>query len=1341
MIYSATDIETLLQELEASGCGIDKAHLRTILKRDIRSYPLRLASPPLGSPSLLDRVQNKPDAEGTLRQLRKLRLKERRNEVYIPPQAKASLQASDDERFSLMEKVDEFLVSREKVLLLLGDSGAGKSIFNLQLERRLWQDYQKTTGRIPLFINLPAIDKPEQDMIAKQLRRSEFTEPEIREMKERREFILICDGYDESQQMNNLYSSNRLNEDGEWKVQMVISCRSEYLGADYRYRFQPGDRNHPEPELFREAVITPFTSDQVHDYIKQYVLKNQVLWKAREYVQALNVIPGLKDLVKNPFLMTLSLEVLPRMVDPGEHLSATQVTRVALYDQFMEHWLERGKKRLSEKNLSPQAKAALESLVDEGFTRNGVEFLKKLAVAIYKEQDGQPVVRYSRFKDEGSWKAMFFGREDEKQLLREAGPLVRGGNQYRFIHRSLLEYGLALSIFDPQDWKENSMPASMSGRRGSTSSTYSFRVRSSIRAIASAEQGLDINSPIAWRYFIDEPSVLQFLSERVQQEPVFRQQLHDYIEYSKSDEKWRTAAANAITVLVRAGAMFIHADLGGIRIPGADLSYGVFESAQLQDADLRQVNLRGTWLQQADLSNSQMSGVEFGELPYFHENDGIYCCVYSPDGNSLAFSLDNGIIKVYSTSTRELIQTLTGHDGIIRSVTYSPNGDRIASGCRDCTVRVWDTESGSCVQILIGHVGEVNSVAYSPRGDTIASSSDDSTVRVWDVKTGDSRLTLSGHTGWVVSVIYSPNGHQIASGGGGDYTVRLWDVETGECLRILSGHSETVWAVAYSPQGDRIVAGGNDRTVRIWDIGSGICYRVLTGHSGCVNVLTYSVQGDMLVSAGDDKTIRLWDVETGSCRQILKGHTSNVMRVVFSLRGDTITSASTDGTVRLWDVGSGVTRQVATGHYRSIVNITHSRQGEQVDSCSEDGSISRWDVESGACLRVLSTNMSSVWSVTYSPHGDLFACMDYDPAIRLWDVESGDCRHILIGHQNLSSGPVFSTQGNQIASGDFSGIVKIWDVGTGECRHTFTGHTDYVTSMVYSPKGNQLATGSWDYTIRLWDVESGDCLHTLRGHDNYVTIITYSPQGDSLASASADSTVRMWDVESGDCRNILIGYVKIIAYSPSGHHIVSTSTDGPVKTWDAETGECHLTLIGHTSQVKAIVYSPKGDQVITGSTDKTIRLWDTSSGQCRVVVQTFDNIAQSIAWSTEPYYNCFITGYDNGVVRMWQVTDENGACSVRLRWGSMNGELGVGGASIQGVRGLSQLNEQLLKQRGALGEPYVRLREANKKLISMASVVSTLKRTPSKLVQDPAPPACPSVEQSEHKEEENKDSD
>jgi hypothetical protein len=76
-----------------------------------------------GSLSLLDRVQGGPDVEGTLRQLRRQRLKGRGSIVYIPPNAKAGLHAADEVRFPLMEKVEKFLASDQKVFLLMGDSG------------------------------------------------------------------------------------------------------------------------------------------------------------------------------------------------------------------------------------------------------------------------------------------------------------------------------------------------------------------------------------------------------------------------------------------------------------------------------------------------------------------------------------------------------------------------------------------------------------------------------------------------------------------------------------------------------------------------------------------------------------------------------------------------------------------------------------------------------------------------------------------------------------------------------------------------------------------------------------------------------------------------------------------------------------------------------------------------------------------------------------------------------------------------------------------------------------------------------------------------------------------
>ena len=167
----------------------------------------------MDSSLLLDQVQNKPSVEPALRNYQRRRLleQEQRNPVYIPPQAKATREAPDDELFDLTDKVNEFLYGDQKVLLLLGDSGAGKSTFNMELEIDLWKAYNKDKKRIPIFVTLPAIDKPEHDLIAKQLRKYDFNDAQIQELKSYREFILICDGYDECQKKDNLYTSNRLN--------------------------------------------------------------------------------------------------------------------------------------------------------------------------------------------------------------------------------------------------------------------------------------------------------------------------------------------------------------------------------------------------------------------------------------------------------------------------------------------------------------------------------------------------------------------------------------------------------------------------------------------------------------------------------------------------------------------------------------------------------------------------------------------------------------------------------------------------------------------------------------------------------------------------------------------------------------------------------------------------------------------------------------------------------------------------------------------------------------------------------------------------------------------------
>jgi len=1224
-----TVAEILLRELKTSGDTKKRALYQACQDNRPIEYPLGITLPDLASPSLLDRVQNSLDVEVQLRVFRRRRTNGRDSAVYIPPQAKASLQATDDTRFPLMGRVKEFLGGDQKVLLLLGESGAGKSTFSSELEFDLWQSYKGKTGRIPLHINLPAIDKPEHDMIAKQLRMDEFTEHQIREMKHYRKFILICDGYDECQQTRNLYMSNRLNQPGEWDVQMVICCRREYLGSDYRDRFQPGNRNQlMDSPLFQEAVFTPFSVDQIEAYLEQYVSMYKPLWGVKDYKKAIDLIPSLKDLVKNPFLMALSLDVLPRMVGSEQRPSSVRVTRVALYDLFIEQWLERGRKRLSEKDLIPQAKEAFEKLCSEGFTLHGFRYLKRLAIAIYKEQDGHPVLKYSQLTEKDALLC-----RTEKQLLLEACPLTRNGNQYQFLHQSILEYLLAHVVFDPKD-RMNSAALEPVLRLRVESSTKSFETNGSDEETkANLRQEPDPNSPLVWKSFVKEHSLLHFLEERVHQEQVFKDQLMMYIEHSKEDMKWSIAAANAITILVRAGVQFINRDLRGVQIPGADLSYGVFDSVDLQEADMRGVNLRGAWLRESELSGADMTGVQFGELPFLTMCSDVCSCAFSPDGTSFAVGLGIGDIRVYSTSTWEMIRALTDHDIGTLHIAFSPDGNLIVSGSRDKTVRLWSMESGVCQHVLTDHIDGIICVAYSPRGDQVASASCDKTIRLWNPTTGSCCHIISGMEDIANCVVYSPGGDQIAIGGD-DCTVRLWNVVTEDYSHIFVAHSDKVRSLAFSPRGDQIASASWDDTIRLWDVESGKCRHTLEGHTDFVNDVVYSLKGDQVFSGSSDGTVRAWDVQSGTCNNRLTGHGDVILCVAFSPKGDMVASGSYDRTVGLWDVLAGESQHISNGHSQEVTNIKCSRKGDVIATSSLDNTVRLWDVETGACLRTFSRS-SRASRVTF-PQEDQIGPRGSDIAEWIWGADLGAFRD------------AYSPQGDQVASASYGKTVRLWNATTGERRGSLNGHTDTVMSVAYSYDGSLIATSSKDHTVRLWNVRTMACINILIGHAGWVGDVVFSPQGGLLASASADCTVRLWSVA---------------------------------------TGECCLILTGHEDGVLRVAYSHKGDVLASSSEDNTMRLWDMASGQCRAVVQTFRGPLLCVAWIPSTDANYLITGCRDGSVHKWQLVEEEEQYHLKLRWSITNGSLMVEGTSIDLVQGLTRLNKKLLKQRGIVCWP------------------------------------------------------
>src|SRR5690606_38982649 len=126
-------------------------------------------------------------------------------------------------------------------------------------------------------------------------------------------------------------------------------------------------------------------------------------WQSGHFMEAFESVPNLLDLVKNPFLLTLTLTALPDVVSPDrlQDLKQVKITRVALYDHFLVEWIRRGKTRLVNHELSAESKNAFKKLSDD-FEKNCTSFLKKIVRSIYKEQSGRPVVDYQLSSDRGT---------------------------------------------------------------------------------------------------------------------------------------------------------------------------------------------------------------------------------------------------------------------------------------------------------------------------------------------------------------------------------------------------------------------------------------------------------------------------------------------------------------------------------------------------------------------------------------------------------------------------------------------------------------------------------------------------------------------------------------------------------------------------------------------------------------------------------------------------------------------------------------------------------------------------------------------------------------------------
>ncbi|KAF1813820.1 WD40 repeat-like protein [Eremomyces bilateralis CBS 781.70] len=212
-----------------------------------------------------------------------------------------------------------------------------------------------------------------------------------------------------------------------------------------------------------------------------------------------------------------------------------------------------------------------------------------------------------------------------------------------------------------------------------------------------------------------------------------------------------------------------------------------------------------------DFSQLQTLSISQNEIDFVSINQS---------GEWLAFGASKlGQLLVWEWQSESYILKQQSHFDSINSIAYSPDGQRIITTADDGKIKVWDVTSGFCIVTFTEHTSGVTACEFAKRGNVLFTASLDGSVRAWDLIryrnfrtfTAPTRLSFS-------SLAVDPSGEVVCAGSLDSFDIHVWSVQTGQLLDQLSAHEGPVASLAFSATGGMLASGSWDRTVRLWSV-------------------------------------------------------------------------------------------------------------------------------------------------------------------------------------------------------------------------------------------------------------------------------------------------------------------------------------------------------------------------------------------------------------------------------------------------------------------------------------------------------------------------------------------
>lgn len=276
----------------------------------------------------------------------------------------------------------------------------------------------------------------------------------------------------------------------------------------------------------------------------------------------------------------------------------------------------------------------------------------------------------------------------------------------------------------------------------------------------------------------------------------------------------------------------------------------------------------------------------------------------SPDGRFVALAGEpstptiNNTVQLRECATGKLLQTLRGHETVVRALAFSSDDGQIVTLTSDSTgtgsVRFFDVESGRLVRTVDAGgtrirllpdrtfvaAGYGRAYVYEITGRELARRDAPSVVKhlspdgrflvgvshhgsrtldVRELEHGTTIVSLAGCTREPVAAVFSPEGRTIAAADPKTRSILLWEVLTGQLIQTLEA-DQVVTALAFTADGRYLLGGDAAGTLQAWEVATGSDAGRIEAHQGAITALAVGPEHTILTGS-TDRTAGLWSIE------------------------------------------------------------------------------------------------------------------------------------------------------------------------------------------------------------------------------------------------------------------------------------------------------------------------------------------------------------------------------------------------------------------------------------------------------------------------------------------------